>query len=133
MHHEADLPRAATAPALARRALVEWYGDLIEDDELDQARLVVSELVTNAVLHGRGRIRLSTSLDEDRLLVEVIDEGSGLEHKVAEVPPEEFHGRGLAIVDNASSRWGVHEGTTHVWAEFERPGPRIGAHKKPEA
>ena len=51
-----------------------------------------------------------------------------------------------AIVEAVTSRWGIHEGTTHVWAEFERsdprgthlwaelerPGPRIGEDAKPE-
>jgi hypothetical protein len=49
-----------------------------------------------------------------------------------EVPFHQLHSRGLALVDAVSSRWGIHEGTTHVWAEVERTGPRLGASKKPE-
>jgi hypothetical protein len=40
-------------------------------------------------------------------------------------------GWGLSIVDALASRWGVHEGTTHVWFELERPGPRLGSGGRP--
>jgi anti-sigma regulatory factor (Ser/Thr protein kinase) len=93
----------------------------MQSDELDAGKLVVSELVTNAVVHGVGRIRFLADLDEDRLFVEVIDEGAGFDHLMRDVPFDEQGGRGLTIVDAAASRWGIHEGTTHVWAEIERP------------
>ena len=35
------------------------------------------------------------------------------------------------IVEAEASRWGVHEGTTHVWFEVERPGPRLGPDQNP--
>jgi anti-sigma regulatory factor (Ser/Thr protein kinase) len=56
----------------------------LDIDQVDRARLLVSELVSNAVLHGRGIITLRAKLDHDRLLVEVIDEGSGFERVVRE-------------------------------------------------
>jgi anti-sigma regulatory factor (Ser/Thr protein kinase) len=112
--------------------LTEWVGDELEPEELDRAKLVVSELVNNAVLHGEGSIELLVDLDEHRLQIEVIDEGQGFEHIAREIPFEELTGRGLVLVDAEASRWGVHEGTTHVWAELERSGPRIGEDAKPE-
>lgn len=45
---------------------------------------MVSELVSNAVRHGKGQITLQADLDENRLLIEVIDEGDGLEHALRE-------------------------------------------------
>ena len=132
MEYETELPRSEQAPQIARRAVIEWYGDSLEADELENTKILVSELVTNAVTHGVGRIRLRAHSDEDRILVEVLDEGSGFEYQASEAPFEQLQGRGLAIVDAASSRWGIHEGTTHVWAEIERVGPRLGEHKKPE-
>ena len=124
---DVELAREATAPWSARRLVKERFADKLSDEELDTARLLVSELVTNAVVHGRGRIRLLARLDGDRLRVEVIDEGSGLEPAVRERDFENPRagGRGLTIVDAESSRWGIHKGTTHVWFELERPGPRI--------
>jgi hypothetical protein len=64
-------------------------------------------------------------------LVEVIDEGSGFERVVREHSFEDLHGRGLDIVDAEASRWGLYEGTTHVWFEIERSGPRLGAEDTP--
>ena len=60
-----ELPRAPEAPGEARRALSGWYGTVLTVDELYKAKLLVSELVTNAVLHGRGRITLRSHVDDD--------------------------------------------------------------------
>ncbi|HTX30183.1 MAG TPA: ATP-binding protein [Solirubrobacteraceae bacterium] len=129
---EQALARDPAAPGEARRALTKWIGTELDSDALYQAKLMASELVTNAVLHGQGRIVLRGSLDEDRLLVEVIDEGTGFEREVRRSEFEDVGGRGLAIVESQSSRWGIHEGTTHVWFELERGGPRLGEESKPE-
>jgi anti-sigma regulatory factor (Ser/Thr protein kinase) len=129
---ELALPRDAQAPGVARHALAEWYGESLDKETLDAGKLLGSELVTNAVVHGAGRIRLRTELDEGRLMIEVMDQGSGFEYSIREVPFHQLHSRGLALVDEVSSRWGIHEGTAHVWAEVERTGPRLGTRKKPE-
>jgi anti-sigma regulatory factor (Ser/Thr protein kinase) len=123
LSHRQALPRGLEAPAQARRVLAAWAGDALQPEVLDRARLVLSELVNNAVLHGSGGIALQLGLDDDRLLIEVIDEGQGFEHEVRKIPFEDLSGRGLSIVDAEASRWGIHEGTTHVWAELDRTGP----------
>jgi anti-sigma regulatory factor (Ser/Thr protein kinase) len=128
---EVELPRDAHAPARARRLIGDLGVSTLDADELDRAKVVVSELVTNAVLHGQGRISLRARLDQDRLFVEVIDEGSGFERVAREHTFEDLHGRGLNIVDAEASRWGLYEGTTHVWFEIERSGPRLGAENTP--
>jgi anti-sigma regulatory factor (Ser/Thr protein kinase) len=122
-----ELARATTAPRTARTLFTDRFADEVSPETLDTARLLVSELVTNAVVHGRGRITLRARLNEDQLHVDVMDEGSGLEPAVRERDFENPRagGRGLTIVDAASSRWGIHRGTTHEWFELERPGPRI--------
>lgn len=128
---EKDLQRTRAAPALARRTLARWFGEDVDRDQLRTAELLVSELVTNAVMHGRGNITLRAHVDEDRLLVEVIDEGGGFERTLRQDDFDSVGGRGLAIVDAEASRWGIHEGTTHVWFELEQPGPRLGPDKNP--
>ncbi len=128
---EFELPRGPHAPARARRLIAELGASVLDRDELNRARLAVSELVTNAVVHGRGVISLRASLDRDRLLVEVIDEGSGFARVVHERSFDDLGGRGLDIVDSETSRWGLYEGTTHVWFEIERSGPRLGAENTP--
>ena len=120
--HERVLWPGPQAPGRARQLMAEWCGP--GHAVLQDAQMLVSELVTNAVSHGRGRIILRAHLDSARLRVEVIDQGSGFEYKARRVPWNALHGRGLAIVDALSSRWGISEGTTHVWFEIDRPGPR---------
>jgi signal transduction histidine kinase len=77
--------------------------------------------VSNAVVHGQGAIKLAVRVDGDRVQGEVIDEGGGFEHEVRERGSEDFTGRGLLIVAALSNRWGIHEGTTHVWFELAIP------------
>jgi anti-sigma regulatory factor (Ser/Thr protein kinase) len=119
------------APAVARRLVERSFGDYLEPEELERAKLAISELATNAVIHGQGEITLLAALNETRLMVEVVDQGSGFEHVVRGQEFDAVGGRGLNIVDAESSRWGMHEGTTHVWFEIERRGPRLGAEQRP--
>ena len=128
---EKELQRNREAPRIARRSLVDWIGSALAPEGLDDAKLLTSELVSNAVLHGRGKIVLRAQLDDDSVLVEVIDEGKGFERGVRRQEFDDLHGRGLAIVDAQASRWGIHEGTTHVWFELERPGSRLEAEENP--
>jgi anti-sigma regulatory factor (Ser/Thr protein kinase) len=129
--HEVELQRAAGTPKLARDLIRRWFAATLDPRELETATLLVSELVTNAIKHGQGKITLQADLDDDRLLVEVIDEGGGLERVLREREFEQVGGWGLRLVDSESSRWGTHEGTTHVWFELERRGPRLGPDKNP--
>jgi anti-sigma regulatory factor (Ser/Thr protein kinase) len=86
---------------------------------LTLAKLLTSELVTNAVVHGRGRITLSAQANDERLLVEVEDEGDGFERATTR-RAEDPGGWGLGLVEAESSRWGAHDGTSHVWFELAR-------------
>jgi len=129
---EIELPRELSASSRARKWLEGMYKAELETDELDTAKLLASELVNNAVLHGQGTIVLRADLDDNRLLVEVIDQGSGFERGLDQTEFDKIGGHGLEIVETGASRWGVHQGTTHVWFELERPGPRIGLEGKPE-
>jgi anti-sigma regulatory factor (Ser/Thr protein kinase) len=117
---ESPLPRGPEAPWLARRSLSTWFGAALGSEQLQSAKLLASELVTNAVLHGRGQIVLRAHLTLDRLLVEVSDEGQGFEYRLRRREPDALRGRGLGIVDAESSTWGVHAGTARVWFELER-------------
>src|ERR1700761_8284698 len=114
---ERELARGADAPWLARRSLGDWYGATLGAGELHLAKLLTSELVTNAVLHGRGRITLSARLEGQRLVVEVADEGTGFDYMAGQRSIDHLRGRGLAIVDAESARWGIDEGMTHAWFE----------------
>jgi anti-sigma regulatory factor (Ser/Thr protein kinase) len=118
---EVELPRATRAGSHARQQLRAFTADQLDAEASMRAQLLVSELVNNAVVHGQGTITLKMSLDEHRLRVAVIDQGTGVEHVIRGqdlARPE----HGLSLVEHAASRWGVHEGTTHVWFEIERNG-----------
>ncbi|MFH9209006.1 ATP-binding protein [Streptomyces albidoflavus] len=97
------------------------------DDRLDDVKVCVSELATNAIRHGsrvgRGFLVRVASRDE-RLRVEVRD-GGGSDGKapcVKEPAADVDSGRGLYLVATLADDWGVnrHEGHGHtVWAEFK--------------
>lgn len=121
---ECELPSGVDAPGVARRLLAEWFAPVLADGTSATARLLVSELVANAVVHGRGAITLRARLFEHRVLVEVIDEGGGFE---LELRDRDFQtpgagGWGLSVVDAEASRWGLCRDCSHVWFELERPG-----------
>lgn len=120
MNHmsEVVLPAAPTAPRKGRDWLEGCCGAGLANERLSQAKLLVSELVSNAVRHGRGQVTVRAHLNAARLLVEVIDDGGGVEVDRRE---RDVGGWGLGIVDAVASRWGICEGFSEVWFELERP------------
>jgi anti-sigma regulatory factor (Ser/Thr protein kinase) len=117
---ELELPRERTCGVLARRAVEAQAGHRLPETIVDDLKLLVTELVDNAYLHGSGRIWLSMERDAGRLRVEVVDEGEGAAVKVNPAPSGKG-GYGLKIVERLSETWGAYEGTTHVWAELSLP------------
>lgn len=110
-----EFPRDERAPAAARQALAELPAQVAP---LDDARLLISELVTNSVKHGAGET-VTVLLDAEmpgRLRCEVIDDGSGFVPRGRE--NREIGGWGLELVEQLSRSWGVREGSTHVWFEL---------------
>lgn len=99
--HEA----VAEARALTRKALADWGLGALADD----AELVVSELVTNAIRHGAAPVILALGVVGSADLVgTVTDGGPGLPRIPPPVPGlEDTGGRGLAIVRELVTRWGV--------------------------
>ena len=135
-----ELPRDPDAATVARRELRRRFAGMLHQGVLGDIYLVVSELVTNAVIHGQGEIRLRLEHDAGDVRGEVIDAGSGFEYELREVGPFATSGRGLLIVDRLTTRWGIHEGTTHVWFEIltrsrdrQGTGPLVGEESRPPA
>ena len=135
-----NLPSDPSAPGLARAAAKRYLDGRVGREPLSEVSLVISELVSNALVHGRGQILFRLQLDEAVVRGEVIDEGGGFEHEIRTRGPEEGSGRGLMLVEALSIRWGIHEGTTHVWFELAAwsdpsgpPRPRLGQDERPEA
>jgi anti-sigma regulatory factor (Ser/Thr protein kinase) len=98
--------------------MVERFGARrLPTEIVDDLKLIATELVSNAYLHGVGRIWLKLSREDHRVRVEVVDEGHNAAVKVRPAPSDRG-GRGLRIVEQLAAAWGAHEGTTHVWAEL---------------
>ncbi|MET7846299.1 ATP-binding protein [Streptomyces sp. NPDC005356] len=93
----------AQARAHAVDALREWQ---IDDDIVEALRLIVSELVTNAVVHTASRIiEITVSATATEAIVTVTDQGLFGTPLAREARPEEEHGRGLALVEALATRW----------------------------
>ena len=93
-------------------------GFQLTDRVRDQVLLLASELVTNAILHGRSEVRVEVRCVDFHVRVTVHDENSRHPVVVSE-DPEALDGRGLALVDALASSWGVDEepGGKAVWFE----------------
>jgi anti-sigma regulatory factor (Ser/Thr protein kinase) len=113
------LPADDQAPGRAR-ALVRRLEGHCTAEAMTDLELVVSELVTNAVMHGRGRIEvLLQPVRGGRVRGHVADQG---DCPVAVRPrADDTGGMGLRLVD-AVARWGVKAPPTRVWFELPR-GP----------
>jgi anti-sigma regulatory factor (Ser/Thr protein kinase) len=116
-----DIPRDRMAPGAARRA-IEELNDRIAPDVAPEVKLLVSELITNSVKYGGdGQVTLKVESDDPRKLrVEVIDQGAGFVPVARNRPATDVGGWGLHLVQTLSNRWGVYEGSTHVWFEIDR-------------
>lgn len=87
----------------------------------EDARLIVSELVTNAIVHGSGQVTLRLLHHVGLLRVEVIDE-SLRPPQMRTASFDDVHGRGLILVDALAHGWGVsNEGRT-TWATLRTSG-----------
>lgn len=121
------LARDPQAPSLARAAL-RTFSEQADVAAVDGATLalLVSELVSNAVLHSdappaSGIVVRAVLLEQGAIRVEVVDAGSGF----TGAPRNRVRstgGYGLSLVDMQASRWGIdRDGGTRVWFELETP------------
>jgi serine/threonine-protein kinase RsbW len=108
----------------ARHALDQLV-DLLPQEKLEDVRLVVSELVTNSILHAElspdDQISLTVTVSAGSVRGRVCDPGSGFEAPSEPCPrPDMRGGWGLPIVETISDRWGV-ERNNHacVWFEID--------------
>jgi anti-sigma regulatory factor (Ser/Thr protein kinase) len=124
MRYEVALARDPDSPAEARRALGE-VSDHLSPRRLEDAQLLVSELVTNAIrhagLHDDDLIQLIVVAGDRALRIEVCDPGHGFEVTEPDPDPARPSGWGLYLVRELSDRWGVESSVqTRVWFELDR-------------
>jgi anti-sigma regulatory factor (Ser/Thr protein kinase) len=118
---ELSLPPEPGSVGEARAKVLEAVHSDIGSDHLETLRLLVSEVVTNAVRHGSegAPVQLHASWNS-HVRVEVVDDGAGFTPAPRNRPLEEPGGFGLFLVGTLADRWGVetNDGTT-VWFELE--------------
>jgi anti-sigma regulatory factor (Ser/Thr protein kinase) len=112
---EADPASPRIARERTRSALSAW-GDA---ESRDTAVLLVSELVTNAVVHARSTVTVRLLVDEGCVTVEV-DDASALPPSVRLPRADQPGGRGLHLLESLTDRWGVRPSATGktVWFEL---------------
>lgn len=99
--------------------------DGIDPNVVDRAVLCTSELVTNAIEHGGPPVAFHIDVADDRVRIEVHD-GSSIRPRQRTPPPNCGRGRGIAIVERCTDRWGVEPeaGGKIVWCELSTVRPR---------
>lgn len=136
MHVERSFPPTAEAP----RAVRAWIREILHSEQLapleHTASLLVTELVTNAVLHARTPLSVAIEIVGDGLRISVADE-SPTGPTLRTYDAEAATGRGLHLVDVLSARWGMESRPTGkaVWCELVAPtdGPAGGDWPDPAA
>lgn len=105
------------------RQLVRGLLDGRPGDVVDDVVIVVDELVSNAIRHGRSprRCRLAVT-DEGRCLRVEVDDGADDQPRIR--TPDRTGGRGLILVDRLAAAWGVRQHPRHktVWAHLDLDG-----------
>jgi anti-sigma regulatory factor (Ser/Thr protein kinase) len=116
-----ELPKTDAAPGMARD-IVRALDRVVPAPLVDDAALLVSELVSNGVKYGGdGQLRLQVEVASDRIRAEIVDQGSGFEpltRASRNLTAADEGGWGLHLVENLADEWGVYEGSTHVWFEI---------------
>src|SRR3954470_14940269 len=100
-----ELPGEASSIPRARTLMTQRLRDL-PDDCLEVVLLLTSELVTNAVRHGGGPVGLHATWGVGGVRVEA-DERSPERPVLRAVDRDALNGRGLMLIDDLSSGWGV--------------------------
>ena len=106
------LPPNPRSVGIARWLITEWCApwvaaDEIQEDTVEAALLLASEVVTNAVIHGDGMVLVALNrVNGASLRVEVSDNGGGMP-LIGSQRADAESGRGMAMVELLSSRWGT--------------------------
>lgn len=116
------VPFQAPSAALVRRELYQWLqAQGIEGEAVEDARVVVSELIGNSVRHAHpirnNDIIVSWCIGDQGLVIAVSDGGGGTSPHPVHSPMSAVSGRGLGIVEALSERWWVEDalGQTTVY------------------
>jgi anti-sigma regulatory factor (Ser/Thr protein kinase) len=117
------LVAAPQSASEARAWLSAVAAPLMDEGRHASLVLVVTEIVTNAIRHGRpgGEILLAATPKPEFLCVQVTDEGAGFAPTPGAMASDENGGYGLFLVERLTRRWGMtrENRRTRVWFEFD--------------
>lgn len=122
--YELRLPAEPTAAAVAR-AILEAVGSDLPESILLDAKLLTTEVVTNAIRHARGTQAVIVRVRRNKLVrVEVIDQGPMFDPQAQTTSTRAGSGQGLMLVGAVASAWGVEpdEAGKKVWFELAAGG-----------
>lgn len=127
VEHRATFELVPEAASRARAVLDDELGRSVSGKVLDDATLLVSELVTNAVRHapkaGSPELELRMRFDAERIRVVVSDPGAGFVAAPRLPTASESSGWGLYLVDRIADRWGIiSNDRNEVWFEIDVDG-----------
>jgi anti-sigma regulatory factor (Ser/Thr protein kinase) len=127
MEHRATFELIPEAASQARSVVKDELGPAVPGRVLDDATLLVSELVTNAVRHapkaGAPGVELRLKVEQERVRVVVSDPGGGFDAMPRLPTASESSGWGLYLVDRIADRWGViAKDRSEVWFEIDVDG-----------
>lgn len=106
-HEHLELPFAPEAVRHARSLVRECAAAGMSPDAVDKAELLISEVVSNAVLHGAPDLRVTIVVERGELSVQVADGSSRVPMAREPATTDATSGRGLTIVEVLSVAWGV--------------------------
>ena len=115
----------------ARRLLARTLDEWGLSESADAVLLAASELVTNAMRHGRPPLRVAVALADDCIRVGVSDSlpqcVADTSRPLEEIDEDAESGRGLGIVAALSSDWGcsIEDGQKEVWFTVDIPHPQL--------
>jgi len=95
---------------MARAHVADACRGRLSPEATEAARLLVSELVTNCVLHAHSIITLAVDCDDSHIAVAVSDDGDGLPRMRDDVADTDTGGRGLHLVAALAGEWGIQPG-----------------------
>jgi anti-sigma regulatory factor (Ser/Thr protein kinase) len=121
-----DVRGGRGAPRRAREQVAAFLDGLVDGNRRYRVLLLVSELVTNSVVHAgvgpSGSVRIDVCVRDGALRIAVVDHGSGLVPQMRAPEHERGGGIGLYLVDQTTDEWGVEVDAgarTEVWFKID--------------
>jgi serine/threonine-protein kinase RsbW len=114
-------PEAPSVPHVRER-VVELAEPFVEGARIGDLRLVIGEVITNAVRHGGSAdVLVAVTPKQGFLCVQVTDTGDGFAPRPRAFEPDDDGGFGLFLVERLTRRWGLtrEDSNTRVWFEFD--------------